>query len=121
VVDPAGARHSCALRTEDDGVIEVIDSTIRHINAIWRAHLDPFNSMYRSFPSNSLRPVQFHAGDEDGGEIGALGCLQQIRGYIKFVMHGNIYASFVPKRIVGCFDGRHEERVGRRRADALGE
>jgi hypothetical protein len=45
---------------------------------------------------------KFHAGNEDGGEIGAFGGLQEVRRYKELVMGGKVDASFVEE---GVFRG----------------
>lgn len=121
MIDSPSPRCSCALRTEDDRVIEVVYTAIGHINTSWRPHFHPFYSVYRAFPTSCLRAVQLHAGYEDCGEVGALGGLEQVRGNVQFVVYGNEDACLVPERIVGRFGGGHEEGVGWLGPDERGE
>ena len=48
---------------------------------------------------------ELDAGDEDGGEVGRRGCLQQIGCYIEFFVGGKVDASFVEEGVFASLGG----------------
>ena len=73
------------------------------------------------FAAEAIGAVELDAGDEDGGEIGGGGGLEEVGGYVDFVVGGAEDAGFVEEGVVGCAGCGEEEGVCWGGTDELAE
>jgi hypothetical protein len=73
------------------------------------------------FFAEAIGAVEFDAGDEDGGEVGGGRGLEEVGGYVDFVVSGAEDAGFVEEGVVGGSGCGEEEGVCWGRADELSE
>lgn len=88
------------MGAENDAIVDVVHAAIGHVNAGWRSHLHPFHGLDLVFSIQLLCAVDFHPGYEDSGEVGTLGCLEQVGGDIELIVRGDVDAGFVEEGIV---------------------
>jgi hypothetical protein len=73
------------------------------------------------FAAEAISAVELDAGDEDGGEVGGGRGLEEVGGYVDFVVSGAEDAGFVEEGVVGGSGCGEEEGVRWGGADELSE
>lgn len=120
VPDAAAARLRRALRADQDAVDGVVDGAVGHVDAGGRTHLDPVDGVDVVVTVGFVGAVQLEARDEDGGEVGGFGGLEEVGGDVELLVRGEVDAGFVEEGVFGRFGGE-EERVRRGGAGYGGE